>query len=146
MVILKLTKSLSDEFECELVEKGKKADSNLVRPCERYKEMYNSCKSIKSKIYQYYVYGESLDCSQHLDNYDSCKKFRKTGDTNLLDSIIEWEKNLIMTRLKTVEQNKTWDLRTSPPQDFEAPLPEHLAARQKKSLFYTIEKRNSKKE
>lgn len=134
MVILKLTKSVPDEFECEPVD-SKDGQYRYIRPCERYEELYKSCRSIRSRVHQYYVYGELLDCKPHKENHTACREFRKTKDLKLLDRIIEWEKKLIHTRLMTVEQNKTWQMRESPPDDFESPLPDHIAKRQKSSLF-----------
>lgn len=134
MVILKLTKPVSSEFECEAPIIGNK-DSLLVRPCERYIQMYKSCKSIRGRIHQYYVYGELLDCSHHSANYQACLKFRKTKDFDDLKGVIEWEKNMMETRLQAERQNNTWTLRDKPPEDFNTPLPEFLAKRQAQSSF-----------
>lgn len=145
MVILKLTKPVPDEFECEVVNidslnKSEKRYYSLVRPCERYWELFESCKSFKNRLHQYYVFGELFDCEPHRINYDVCLKFRKTKDLKLLHSIIEWEQNLINTRLKTVEQNKVWDMREKPPDDFNGPLPEFIVKRQSSSLFTRLER------
>uniref|UniRef100_A0A6G1SEM9 Synaptic plasticity regulator PANTS n=1 Tax=Aceria tosichella TaxID=561515 RepID=A0A6G1SEM9_9ACAR len=134
MVILRLGAPVSPEFESE-VRDGSNKDALLVRPCERYRELFSSCKSIRGRIHQYYVYGELLDCSPNQDNYNACLNYRKTKDLKFLSKIIEWEKNLIMTRTNAERQNKTWQFRDSPPEDFNGPLPEFLAKRQANSLF-----------
>lgn len=138
MVILKLTKPVSSEFECEVDDpecKVKKENVHLVRPCERYEELYKSCKSIRGRLHQYYVYGELFDCSIHKSNYTSCMKYRETKKLDLLYPVIEWEQNLISTRLKAAEQNKVWEFRQSPPEDFNGPLPDFIEKRQSKSFF-----------
>lgn len=138
MVILKMSKPVSGEFECEVLGHPEMKDKlGLVRPCERYKELYNSCSSIKSRLYQLYIYGETIDCNQHYENYQTCLNYRKTKDLRILDKIIEWERNLIQIRLNTVAQNKAWELRTDPPHDFEAPLPEFIEKNKAKYTFFT---------
>lgn len=149
MVILRMTPPLPENFECEVLkvqENENKNELNLVRPCERYKELYKSCRSFKSRIYQYYVYGETLDCTPHWDNYQSCLKYRKTKNVNLLEPIIKWEKNLIKTRLETVKQNKAWEMRDKPPEDFNKPLPEFIEKRQKESLLRLYENNKNSKD
>lgn len=134
MVILKITNPISPEFECENPSLKKK-DAHLVRPCERYKEMYSSCRSVRHRFHQYYVYGELLDCNIYSGLYNSCIDFRNTNESKHLDSIIEWERNFFNTRLNTVKQNTTWKPRTEPPKEFDKPLPRHLEKLHKDSLF-----------
>lgn len=134
MVILKITNPANPEFECE-DPTLKKEDSHLVRPCERYKEMYSSCKSIRHRFHQYYVYGELLDCNIYSNLYSCCMDFRKTRDERCLDPIIEWENNFFKTRLQTVKQNKVWKPRDNPPKEFDAPLPAHLIKLHENSMF-----------
>jgi hypothetical protein len=134
MVILRLTNPVSPEFETE-VKDGNNKDLLLVRPCERYKELYKSCKSIRGRLHQYYVYGELFDCNPNYDNYKACLVYRKTGDTDVLKTVVEWEKKLMTARLEAERQNKTWQFRERPPEDFNGPLPEFLQKRQAESLF-----------
>lgn len=126
------------EFEYEVILKGK-PDSRLVRPCERYKEMNQLCTSVRSKIQQYYIYGETLDCSQHASNYQSCLDYRKSQNEDSLKPIIAWEKSLIETRKKTQEQNKVWEKREEPPSNFSAPLPAFIQKNHKESMFRFFE-------
>lgn len=134
MVIVRPTKPVPEQFECEPTDANLK-DAHLIRPCERYMELYRSCKSILSRIHQYYVYGETLDCSPHVNNYNACLSFRKSKDVSLLDTIISWEKDFINIRMKTVEQNKAWKMRETPPADFDGPLPEFIVKRNRNSIF-----------
>lgn len=134
MVIIRVAKPVPDAYECEdpaLKEFG----SQWVRPCERYQELERDCLRFRSRIQQYYVFGEFLDCAQHGNNYKSCIDYRQTRNPEMLKPVIKWESDLISTRLNTVEQNKTWDLRESPPEEFARPLPDFLAERARKSSF-----------
>lgn len=136
MAIMKMSSTISDEFETENTNEELKKDGILfVRPCERYNELLRSCRSIRGRLHQYYVYGELFDCSEHKNNYNNCMKFRSTQNPDVLDPIIEWETNLIQTRLNAAKNNKAWAFRKSPPSDFEKPLPEFLQKRQQKTLF-----------
>lgn len=133
--------STNPEFECEVIDPNTgKTKVNLVRPCERYKELYQLCKSIKNRLYQYYIYGETLDCSPHRNNHEACLSYRNTGNLDLLDPIIAWENQYITSRKMTVSQNKTWQLRQSPPDDFDKPLPAHIEKNHQKSIFRRHEK------
>lgn len=134
MVLIKLTNPTDPSLECEAPSLTKKL-ATLVRPCERYKEMYKACKSIKHRVHQYYVYGELLDCNIYNDLHNHCMNYRKKRDEILLDPIIDWERNFILTRLKTETQNKVWELRDKPPEDFDAPLPEYLQKLHQNSKF-----------
>ncbi|XP_042862443.1 UPF0545 protein C22orf39 homolog [Penaeus japonicus] len=96
----------------------------LVRPCERYKEEYGDCTSIKAKFHQYFIYGESRDCSQWKKDYESCINYRKTKDMESLESIIESEKNRRNERLLGHYRNTVWEKRDSPPEDWNKELPE----------------------
>lgn len=135
MGILRLTKPVSSEFECEVVGDNVKNDVHLVRPCERYKELLKSCKSVKGRLHQYYVYGELFDCNDLKQNYQSCLDYRKTKNIDELDPIIKWETCLINARTKATLANPTWEFRDTPPEDFDGPLPEFIRKRQRFSSF-----------
>ena len=136
MGILRMTSPTSREFECEITNDDIKTDgARLVRPCHRYKEMYKSCRSFRGRLHQYYVYGELFDCNKHKENYDACMNYRETKDFSILEKVIQWERDLIETRVNAEKQNQTWEFRTQPPDDFNSPLPEFLARRQANSTF-----------
>lgn len=137
MVVIRLAKPVSSEYECE--DPTLKIDGfQLVRPCERYNELYKDCRYIRSRIHQYYVYGEFLDCNQHESNYRACIDYRNTRDPEKLEPVIGWERNLIQTRMNTVTQNKAWELRETPPAEFNAQLPDFIAKRTEKSGFIKL--------
>lgn len=123
---MKLPNPVNPEFECEVLDDVKVDDVYLVRPCQRYQEIYKSCKSFKGRIHQYYVYGEFFDCNDHKNNYNNCLNYRKTKDENYLEGIISWEKRMIEVRTAAALSNPIWEFRTQPPADFKAPLPSFL--------------------
>lgn len=136
MVILTMSPRVDDAFECEhIVPASNKKDINMVRPCERYKELYDMCRSIKARLHQYYVYGDKTDCKPHFDNFCHCLNYRESKNPDDLDSIIEWEQNYYSSRRKTVTQNVVWNIRDTPPDDFNRPLPEFIIKRHAESLF-----------
>lgn len=142
MGIIRFTPSVGADFECEVSVEDLKhtTDGHLVRPCERYKELYKDCSSIAARIHQYYVFGDFTDCSQHKDNYNSCLKYRKTKNLQLLDPIIKWERDLIQKRLDVARSNPCWEMRDEPPTDFNGPLPEFTEMLHKNSRFRKLKK------
>lgn len=137
MGLISFTPSVGSEFEGELTtqELQDTLSGYLVRPCERYRELYSDCSSLRARVHQYYVFGDLTDCSQHSNNYDSCLNYRKTKDPQLLQPIIDWEKNLIQKRLDVAAANPCWDAREIPPSNFNGPLPSFVEERHKKSYF-----------
>lgn len=125
--MLKLGHPTDPRFETECLNPDVvKEDKFLVRPCERYRELFKSCSSLKNRIYQYYIYGETIDCRHYKEHHDNCMAFRKTRDTNHLDSIIDWEKKYIEVRKMSEKQNDVWQPRKAPPTSFDGPLPEFI--------------------
>uniref|UniRef100_A0A0P4WPV0 Synaptic plasticity regulator PANTS n=1 Tax=Scylla olivacea TaxID=85551 RepID=A0A0P4WPV0_SCYOL len=98
----------------------------LVRPCEYYKEEYSDCSSIKAKFHQYFIHGETRDCSQWKVDYNQCLKFRNQKDMEALSSVIESEKERRQDRLRGHYNNDVWERREAPPEDWNKPLPEYL--------------------
>ncbi|KAK3876253.1 hypothetical protein Pcinc_018940 [Petrolisthes cinctipes] len=98
----------------------------LVRPCEQYKEEYGDCRSIKAKFHQYFIHGESRDCTQWKTDYDNCLLYRNKKDLEALVSVIESEKQRRNERLSGHYNNNVWEKRDSPPEDWNKPLPECL--------------------
>lgn len=47
-----------------------------------YKEEYSECTSIRGRFQQYFVYGQSIDCSQWRRDLDNCEKWMNNKDTN----------------------------------------------------------------
>lgn len=136
MVVLRLTRPVPPGYECEIENEDIALEgARFVRPCERYNEFYNSCKSLGGRLHQYYVYGELLDCSAHKENHRACLDYRKTRDFDKLKRVIDWEKNFMETRIMAERSNRTWQFRAKPPADFDSPLPDFLARRQASSTL-----------
>ncbi|GFS39153.1 uncharacterized protein NPIL_558741 [Nephila pilipes] len=110
-------------------------DAWKVRPCHWYKEEYKDCQSIKAKFHQFFVYGETIDCSQWKDDYQNCMQFRKKKDLKFLESVIESENQRQKERTKTIEQNDVWVYRTSPPETWNSPMPKWMQENKKDSLL-----------
>ncbi|XP_045603386.1 synaptic plasticity regulator PANTS isoform X2 [Procambarus clarkii] len=107
----------------------------LVRPCEHYKEEYNDCTSIKAKFHQYFIHGETQDCSQWKADYNQCIQYRKHKDLESLTSLIESEKGRRQERLRGHYANNVWEKRNSPPDDWSMPLPEYLQKAEETSFL-----------
>lgn len=136
MPLMKMSTTVDeDNIGIEIVEKNTKPNSHLVRVCETYQDFLRDCKSFKGRMYQYYVYGEMLDCSIHKENLDDCLLYRKTGNTDHLNKIIEWEQKMITSRNAATKNNISWEFRDSPPADFNSPLPSFLTKDNEKTLF-----------
>lgn len=136
MGVLKLTNPVNPEFESEVTGSQVSVDDFfLVRPCERYQELLKSCKSLRGRLHQYYVYGELFDCGENKKNFEDCLFYRKTKDPSALKGIIEWEKAMIDKRMKATLCNPVWEPREKPPEDFQAPLPEFIQKRQSWYMF-----------
>ena len=46
-----------------------------VRPCEAYKDEHSECKSIKGRFHQYFIHGDTIDCTQWETDYENCMKY-----------------------------------------------------------------------
>ncbi|XP_066978259.1 synaptic plasticity regulator PANTS [Macrobrachium rosenbergii] len=100
----------------------------LVRPCERYKEEYSDCTSIKAKFHQYFINGETADCSQWKTDYNRCLDFRNKRDLKALEDVITSERLRRIKRLEGHHQNNVWEPRESPPDDWSKPIRKEYAA------------------
>ncbi|XP_055918895.1 UPF0545 protein C22orf39 homolog [Eupeodes corollae] len=103
-------------------------DSWAIRPCHIYKEEYSDCTSIKARFHQYFIHGESVDCSQWLTDYQNCTKYEDSNGNNIAagEAIVQSEEERRNIRLKAHYANTTWKKRQSPPDDWAKPLPEWL--------------------
>ncbi|XP_055859360.1 UPF0545 protein C22orf39 homolog [Episyrphus balteatus] len=104
-------------------------DAWAIRPCNMYKEEYSDCTSIKARFHQYFVHGESVDCSQWLTDYENCVRYKDSNcnDIKAGAAVVQSEEERRQKRLKAHYANTTWKKRQSPPEDWAKPLPEWLA-------------------
>ena len=55
-----------------------------MKPCEWYKEEYKVCQSFKGKFHQYFLTGETPDCSQWYIDQMHCLDYRQKGNEESL--------------------------------------------------------------
>lgn len=87
---------------------------------------YKDCRSIKARFQQYFVHGDSLDCSSWEHDFEDCVRFEENGDQKAAKNIIVNEEKRRKERIKAHYENTVWKKRTSPPEDWNKPLPEKL--------------------
>ncbi|XP_067937430.1 synaptic plasticity regulator PANTS-like [Watersipora subatra] len=119
----------------------------MVRPCTVYEEEYKECSSVTARFHQNYVYGRKLDCQKWYDDWKSCEKYLKSGDSKHLTGIIEHEKGRRARRLEAAANNTVWEYRSNPPTDWTKPLPDDLRLKQSKHAdrFVLYEQANKSK-
>ncbi|XP_078039972.1 synaptic plasticity regulator PANTS [Augochlora pura] len=112
----------------------------MIKPCEIYKEEYKDCKSIRARFHQYFVFGESIDCTQWKTDYNNCYIWEKYKSEKAFGNLIDSEKNRRMTRLQAHYANNVWERRDKPPEDWNAPLPEWLQRKAENSYLANTDK------
>lgn len=125
-------------------------DGWMLRECESYKKEMKSCYALKSRFYQFYIHGRASDCSNWEESFHDCKSWTRYADLDAANRVIQHEKERIKTRLSGHFENNVWEKRSSPPEDWEAPLPDWFKERQKtsnlKKYFPSGEENPEKKE
>uniref|UniRef100_T1JLU5 Synaptic plasticity regulator PANTS n=1 Tax=Strigamia maritima TaxID=126957 RepID=T1JLU5_STRMM len=112
----------------------------LVRPCEVYSDEYSDCKSFKARFHQYFIHGETTDCSQWKKDHENCMDWRKNRNADSLKSVIQSEETRIRNRKLASLQNDVWQLRNEPPSDWNSPLPEYLIKNENTSFLVKKQK------
>jgi hypothetical protein len=133
-----------DVFESEATteEQQEIANAWMCRPCEWYWDENRECRRIRARVHQYFVFGETLDCSQWKRDYHSCMAFRLSRDPEHLKAIIASEESRFQKRMESASKNDVWKYRTSPPADWNAPLPDFMDHRTRGSLLEFYSKQN----
>ncbi|XP_067631638.1 synaptic plasticity regulator PANTS isoform X2 [Eurosta solidaginis] len=100
----------------------------MIRPCSVYRDEYDDCTSIKARFHQYFIFGESVDCSQWKKDYDNCKRYQESNgnDVAASEAIIQSETDRRRKRLEAHFGNTTWSRRKLPPEDWSKPLPDWI--------------------
>ncbi|XP_013794198.1 UPF0545 protein C22orf39 homolog [Limulus polyphemus] len=115
------------EFETVCVDSGALPDDAwMVHPCEWYKEEYKDCKSLKARFHQYFVHGQTVDCTQWQNDFKNCMSWRKYRDIDAFKNVLESERNRIIQRQAASQANNIWELRKEPPEDWNKPLPDWM--------------------
>ncbi|GFY06980.1 transposon Tf2-6 polyprotein [Trichonephila clavipes] len=92
-------------------------------------------QSIKAKFNQYFIFGHTLKCDEWKQDYLNCMQFRKKRDLKCLENVIESENDRQRKRMKAIEQNDVWSYRTSPPENWNSPMPKWMQEEKKDSLL-----------
>ncbi|CAL1267945.1 unnamed protein product [Larinioides sclopetarius] len=110
-------------------------DAWKVRPCEWYKDEYKDCKSMKARFHQYFIYGDTIDCTHWKNDYMNCMHFRKKHDLESLEKVVVSENERKRQRIQSMEQNDVWKYRSSPPENWNSPMPSWMVENKKDSLL-----------
>ncbi|GLH10445.1 SFRICE_000126 [Gryllus bimaculatus] len=97
-----------------------------IRPCEMYKEEYKDCTSFRARFHQYFIYGETLDCTQWKKDYDNCVRWTRDKNVKACKELSESEKKRFNDRMRAHYRNDVWEKRSEPPEDWNKPLPEWM--------------------
>ena len=107
----------------------------MVRGCQAYQEELKACRSVRGRFHQYYVSGETADCSQWRDNLADCRLWEEKAEPEAAARIMEREGARIADRLRPHFENTVWEKRTAPPEDWSRELPAYMTARQEESFL-----------
>ncbi|XP_044731674.1 UPF0545 protein C22orf39 homolog [Chrysoperla carnea] len=108
------------------LDKRLEEDEWMIRPCHVYKEEYSDCKSIKARFHQYFIFGDTIDCSQWKNDYNNCSDWVDRKDKKAAVKLIESESARRKARLDAHDNNTVWEKRKEPPSDWARPLPEWM--------------------
>ncbi|KAF5291158.1 hypothetical protein FQA39_LY14400 [Lamprigera yunnana] len=121
-------------------------DEWMIRPCKVYLEEYKDCRSIRARLHQQFVYGKSLDCTQWRKDYDNCTKWNDFKNVQAANTLVKSENDRRLERLRAHYGNTVWSKRSSPPENWNDPLPEYLQKEYEHSFLYVKSKEFDGKE
>ncbi|XP_028129903.1 UPF0545 protein C22orf39 homolog [Diabrotica virgifera virgifera] len=98
----------------------------MIRKCFIYDEEYSDCTSLKARFNQYFIFGKSIDCSQWKRDSINCYKWENDKDVNAANELVKSEKQKRKERLLPHYKNDVWTKRTSPPENWNCPLPDYI--------------------
>ncbi|KAK9882642.1 hypothetical protein WA026_022511 [Henosepilachna vigintioctopunctata] len=101
----------------------------LIRESSIYKKEYEECTSIKGRLHQYFIFGDFVDCSQWKRDFNNACKWEESKDKKAVIELINSEKARRTKRLTAHFDNDVWEKRISPPEDFNAPLPDYISSK-----------------
>jgi len=100
-----------------------------IRECRDYDFEHMNCRKLRNKLQAYYLGTEPEDCTLWKDNFDDCMKFVNSADEAAAERLVAREGERLKERLRGHFENDVWEKRTSPPDNWNAPLPDYLEAR-----------------
>lgn len=98
-------------------------------------EEYRDCRSIKARFQQYFVHGDSLDCSSWEHDFEDCVRFEEKGDEKAAKNVIDNEARRRKERMRAHYGNNVWKKRSNPPDDWSKPLPERITKEYENSFL-----------
>lgn len=136
-----------DYFEAEPTEPSVKAVPKtwVIRRCEWYIDEYKECMKMLSRLHQYFIFGENTPCFQWKIDYDDCLNWRNNRDMEALYCVVKSEDERFISRMKASQANDVWTYRSSPPRDWNKPLPDFMEQRRLKSTLLTFEQQRQQK-
>eukprot|EP00095_Tigriopus_kingsejongensis_P011380 maker-scaffold68_size422247-snap-gene-0.10 protein:Tk11380 transcript:maker-scaffold68_size422247-snap-gene-0.10-mRNA-1 annotation:"upf0545 protein c22orf39 homolog" len=99
----------------------------LLRHCTSYKMEHQHCAKWSTRLHQRFILGEPSSCEDWQSNFMDCARWDQNQDLEAAARVIEREKSRIGGRMKDHFANDVWEKRTHPPEDWNKPLPPHLA-------------------
>ncbi|KAG8194767.1 hypothetical protein JTE90_026407 [Oedothorax gibbosus] len=116
-------------------------DAWKIRPCEWYKEEYKDCKGFRARFHQYFIHGETVDCSQWKIDFDNCMQFRKKKDLKCMECVMSSEDKRKKERENASSENDVWEYRTEPPNNWNSTMPDWMLEDKKNSLLIDTQNR-----
>jgi len=107
----------------------------IIRPCEWYKDEYKECRKLRSRVHQFFIFGETLDCKTWNEDYYACLEWRKNRNKDALEFVVEKENKRYLDRMNASSKNNVWEYRSCPPKDWNKPLPEYHTKDHKGSVL-----------
>lgn len=132
------TKSSNNKIESN---SNSTSNSNkvLLLPCDHYDFEFNSCKSLKTKVYNYYR-GETNEheCDYYKNLFLDCTMYERepAKNFNSLLRLKAYENELVKKRIEDNKNNDVWTMREVPPSDWNSPLPDWCNEQLKNSYWY----------
>ncbi|CAL1267943.1 unnamed protein product [Larinioides sclopetarius] len=90
---------------------------------------------MKARFHQYFIYGDTIDCTHWKNDYMNCMHFRKKHDLESLEKVVVSENERKRQRIQSMEQNDVWKYRSSPPENWNSPMPSWMVENKKDSLL-----------
>lgn len=100
-----------------------------------YKYEHKECTRWRSRFQQYYIYGETLDCSQWKEAYNNCQKYSWFKNKDAALELIKSDMRRYDERMKAHLDNDVWTKRDGPPPDWNKPLPDFMVQRGEKAFY-----------
>ncbi|XP_044754402.1 UPF0545 protein C22orf39 homolog [Coccinella septempunctata] len=108
----------------------------MIRPSSEYESEYKECSSIKARINQYFIFGKPIDCSNWKRNSINAAKWEDSKDEKAAVEVITNEQQRRKERLMSQINNDVWEKRSSPPENWNAPLPDYILQNYKNSYLH----------